>query len=435
MATSRPGRAAHRYRAAAVCTPGLEPVCADELRALGCRPKRAGPGLLEFGATARQLYSANVWLRTASRVIVRIGTFRATDFAHLQEHAAKIDWKRWVPEGHAPRFRISSNNSKLYHTKAIAQRLHQVGLPPSIGEPEQLFIVRVERNNVTISVDSSGQALHKRPWRTELGEAPLRTTMAAAMVLLSGWDAETPLIDPFCGSGVIGIEAALYAGGRPPGGEREFAFHSWSDFEPGSWASVVGGIESTSDRRTGGNDQARPAIIRLSDRDREVVAMAERNAERAQVSDRIEFEARVVSHLKALPGSGMVVTNPPYGKRVGRSELSGLYGRLGAVARERLPGFGLTVLTPDARLAKAADGRLRSAARFRHGGLPVEVFQRPPVDEQPGVADTAGSSRGSDASTDSDTSSSRLASTLRPAPTPALRFAEGVVSLRSPRKH
>ncbi len=359
--------------------------------------------MLEFGATSRQLYSANVWLRTASRVIVRIGAFRATDFAHLQEHAAKIDWRRWVPEGHAPRFRISSNNSKLYHTKAIAQRLHQVGLPPSIGEPEQLFIVRVERNNVTISVDSSGQALHRRPWRTELGEAPLRTTMAAAMVLLSGWDAETPLIDPFCGSGVIGIEAALSAAGMPPGGEREFAFHSWSDFEPGSWASVVGGIESAADR-AGGNHRAGPAVIRLSDRDREVVAMAERNAERAGVSDLIRFEARVVSHLKALSGPGMVLTNPPYGKRVGRSELSGLYGRLGAVARERLPGFGLTVLTPDARLAKAADGRLRSAARFRHGGLPVEVFQRPPLAEQPGSANTAGSSRGSDASAGSDTS-------------------------------
>ncbi len=403
MASSRPGRAAHRFRAAAVCTPGLEPVCADELRALGCRPKRAGPGLLEFGATARQLYSANVWLRTASRVIVRIATFRATDFAHLQEHGAKVDWKQWVPEGYAPRFRISSNNSKLYHTKAIAQRLHQIGLPPSIGEPEQLFIVRIERNTVTISVDSSGPALHKRPWRTELGEAPLRTTMAAAVVLLSGWDTETPLVDPFCGSGVVGIEAALLAGRMPPGGEREFAFHRWPVFEPGSWASVIGGIEAAAER-AGGDPGAGPTrLIRLSDRDREVVAMAERNAERAGVADRIEFDARVVSHLKGSAGPGMVITNPPYGKRLGRRELSGLYGRLGAVTRQRLPGFGLTVLTSDAKLARAADDRLRSAARFRHGGLAVEVFQRPPIADGAEVETGVASSQGSDTAAGSAT--------------------------------
>ncbi len=376
MAKSRSGRAANRHRAAAVCIPGLEAVCAAELEALGCRPKPGGPGILEFEANPRQLYSANVWLRTASRVVVRINTFRATDFIHLQEHASQIDWARWVPEGYAPRFRISSNDSKLYHTKAIAQRLHQVSLPPSIGEPEQLFIVRIDRNNVTISADSSGQALHKRPWRTELGEAPLRTTMAAAMLLVTEWDPTTGLVDPFCGSGTIGVEAALLAAAMPPGGEREFAFHHWPDFEPGSWASVIGSIDAAAPDRDLGP-------INLSDRDADVLAAAARNAERAGVADRVNFDHRVVAQIKGRSGPGLVVTNPPYGKRLGRNELSGLYGRLGSVVRDRLKGYGMVVLTPDTKLAKAADGRLRSVARFRHGGLPVEMFHRPPPSPDP----------------------------------------------------
>jgi putative N6-adenine-specific DNA methylase len=373
MAKSRPGRASHRYRAAAVCTPGLESICSDELQALGCKPKPGGPGIVEFDANQRQLYSANVWLRTASRIIVRVATFRATDFIHLQDHASRIEWDRWVGRGMAPRFRISSNDSKLYHTKAIAQRLHQVSLAPSLGEPEQLFIVRIDRNNVTISADSSGESLHKRPWRTELGQAPLRTTMAAAMLMASDWDPAGGLVDPFCGSGTIGIEAALMAAGLPPGGERQFAFQDWPDFDTGSWASVAGTVAAAA-RSVGPAD---PSLIRLSDRDGELVAAATRNAERAGVADRIEFENRVVSHIRAGSGPGLVITNPPYGKRMGRGELAGLYGRLGAVVRERLPGHAMTVLTPDAKLARAADGRLRSKAKFRHGGLAVEVFTRP----------------------------------------------------------
>lgn len=402
MAKSRPGRAASRYRAAAVCTPGLESVCSEELRQLGCKPKPGGPGIVEFDANARQLYSANVWLRTASRVTVRMVTFRATDFFHLQDHASRIEWAQWIGPDMAPRFRISSNDSKLYHTKAIAQRLHQVSMPPSIGEPEQLFVVRIDRNNVTISADSSGEALHKRPWRTELGEAPLRTTMAAAMLLTAQWgpaadkwDQTIGLVDPFCGSGTIGIEAALLAGGLPPGTERQFAFQEWPDFDAGSWASVAGSVAAAVQQAEASAGQAgSEPVIRLSDRDGEMVAAATRNAERAGVVDRIEFETRVVSHLRARTGPGLLITNPPYGKRLGRNELTGLYGRLGAVARERLPEYDLALLTPDGRLAKAADGNLRSAARFRHGGLAVEMYQRPgsasPAPESP--PDTASES-------------------------------------------
>ena len=366
---SNPPRRPHRL--AVVCTPGLEAWCRQELVDLGLKPKPAGPGTFEADATTRQLYAANLWLRTAARVVMRVATFRATDFARLQAGAAEVDWSPWLAEGTAPRFRISSNDSKLYHTDAIAQRLHQVVGAPSLGEPEQLFIVRIERNTVTISADASGDALHHRPWRMELSAAPLRTSMAAAGLAAAGWRGETSLLDPFCGAGTIPIEAALVASGLPPGGRRPFAFHTWPSFEAGTWASVVAGIPA----------EPRPlpdgVTISGSDRDADLVRAAEANAERAGVADRVRFTTTVVSQLKARPGPGLVLTNPPFGRRLGDQRLDGLYRRLGIVANQRLAEWDLALVCPERRLAHLADGRLVTQARFRHGGLPVELLYRP----------------------------------------------------------
>lgn len=377
-----------------MCAPGLEAVCRQELDGLGIRSKQAGPGIVEFTVNARSLYAANVWLRTANRIVVRIATFRATDFPHLQHHGMHVDWQRWLPDGFAPRFRVSSHDSKLYHTKAIAQRLHQVSAPPSVDEPEQLFIVRIERNTVTISVDSSGQGLHRRPWRTELGEAPLRATMASAALLLTEWSPATSVIDPFCGSGTIPIEAALIRRGLPPGGEREFAFHHWPCFEPGAWASVAGTVRQAWRSALTGDeshpvakqDRSHPAAteelhpgpaIVASDRDEAMVRAARANAEAAEVADLIDFDTRVVSHLRARSDQGLVLTNPPYGRRLGTNRLVGLYRRLGAVVRERVPGYGLALITSEAKLARTADIGLQPVASFRHGGLPVRLYHRP----------------------------------------------------------
>ena len=364
-----------QFSAAAVCVPGLEEFCRQELKALGLRPKPAGPGVLEFKANARQVYAANVWLRTAGRVLVRIATFRATDFVHLQDHAARIDWHRWVAKGFAPSFRVTSTDSKLYHTKAIAQRLHQVSMAPSIGEPEQMFVVRINRNTVTISADSSGQALHHRPWRGELGEAPLRATMAAACLMASGWEGDKPLVDPFCGSGVFVIEGTLMALGLPPGGERQFAFHDWPEFDTGAWASVAGTVAKSYEAAKS-NTSALPAIS-AADRDDVMINAARTNAEQAEVSEFIEFSTQVVSHIKPQAGPGLIITNPPYGKRMGSEKLQNLYRRFGSVVRERLPEFDLALITSHGKLAGQVDRRLKAAVSFRHGGLPVKLYYRP----------------------------------------------------------
>lgn len=363
-----------RLDAAAICTPGLESFVEDELRDLGMKPKKGAHGVVSFRATTRQLYAANVWLRTASRVLVRLATFRATDFAHLQMRASEVDWAPWIGDDVAPEFRVTSHKSKLYHTEGIAQRLHKTVGPPSRGEPVQPFVVRFEKDLCTISVDTGGTPLNHRGWRRDIGIAPIRPTMAAAMLASIGYDGSLPLADPFCGSGTIAIEAALMARRLPPGGSRRFAFQTWPSFDPGTWASVQGEVAAK-------GDPARTVVIEAADRDTTAVEITTKNAERAGVADVVAVEQRVVSHLEGRTGPGWIATNPPYGKRVGDGDLVPLYKRFGAVLRERRPEWGLVMIANDRALARAADGRLAPAAGFSgsfgHGGLRVQVLSRP----------------------------------------------------------
>jgi len=365
------------FEAAAICTPGLEEICEAELRDLKLKPRVIAAGVIQFKASPRQLYSANVWLRTATRVVVRIAKFRATDFPHLEERAKEVAWGDWLPKGFAPEFRVTSKQSKLYHTDAVAQRLHLVvgapGMPEREGEsaqPVQRFIVRLHQDIVTVSADSSGEGLQRRAWRQEIGVAPIRPTMAAAMLLSTGWNGETGLVDPFCGSGTIPIEAALIARKMPPGGDRDFAFKHWPGFDVGAWASVQGSIKSSV------LQPGSIATIEASDRDQSAVDATQSNAERAGVSDDIAVSKLVVSHLKGHDGQGLVATNPPYGKRVGDGELGPLYRKFGSIVRERFPLWDLAVVAPDQRLVSKIDRGLKATASFGHGGTRVKVFMR-----------------------------------------------------------
>ena len=236
--------------ALAVCAPGLEGVLDEELAALGVRRRRVTKGGVSIRVSTRELYAANVWLRTASRLLVRIGRFRATGFRDLEREVAAMDWSPWLAEGSAVKLRVSSGSSRLHHTGAIAERIENAlggGDSRRNGDhgdgDTQAFVVRVQRDVVTISVDASGDNLHRRGWRLATAKAPVRETLAAAMVLASGWRGDRPLLDPLCGSGTIAIEAALLAQGRAPGANRTFAFQRWPSFEPGTWASVHADVQ------------------------------------------------------------------------------------------------------------------------------------------------------------------------------------------------
>jgi putative N6-adenine-specific DNA methylase len=382
-----------RHRAFAVCTPGLEGILAGELTSLGITSARTTRGGVEFNVTNRQLYLANVWLRTATRVVVRIGDFDARQFDELERRAAAIAWDRWVAPDSPVEFRVHSSGSRLYHTDAIAERLGRVvpGRPaPSGGDaagpdpaddespPAQLVVVRVRRDRFTISVDSSGLPLHKRGWRTATAKAPLRETLAAALLLAVGWNGDTPLVDPFCGSGTIPIEAALLGAGVAPGRGRSFAFQRWPAFEPGAWASVAAGIDPV---EAGGTGTNRTVAIVGHDRDAGAVESARANAERAGVSGLVSFSQAPISDLDAPPGGpGWLICNPPYGTRLSTGhDLRNLFATVGKVAARSLPGWGVGLLVADTRSAAHSGLALTECLHTTNGGLPVRFLFAAPA--------------------------------------------------------
>ena len=377
-----------RYTLFAVTAPGLEPLAQAELRAMGI-DAAAEPGGVAWSGGAEELHAANLRLRTASRVTVLAAEFRARTFFELERHARKVPWERWVAPGGAVRLRVTSKKSKLYHEGAIAQRVlaaieHRVGPLASTGvaageeggEDEgdaQLFVVRFLRDACTIRADASGALLHLRGYRQALARAPLRETLAAAMLLGSGWDGASPLLDPMCGSGTIPIEAALIARRIAPGlanprrEPRRYAFTAWPEFDAAPWEAAVDSARQ----------EIRPAAgipLLGSDRDEGAIAAAGSNAARAGVADDVELSVRPVSAIDPPPGPGSVVINPPYGVRVGeRDPLRNLYAALGRTLRARCPGWTLALLSPDHALEAQVGVPLDEALRTSNGGIPVRL--------------------------------------------------------------
>lgn len=378
----------------AVTAPGLEALAAAELAAMGITAK-AEPGGAAWEGTDEDLYSANLRLRTASRVLIRIAEFRARTFFELERHARRIPWERYVDTGRAVQLRVTCRKSRLYHEGAVAQRLmdaveRAVGTLEHAPAPRdddadgeedeesgegsaQLFVVRFLHDRCTVSADTSGALLHRRGYRQAVAKAPLRETLAAALLLGSGWDGRAPLLDPMCGSGTIAIEGALIARRIAPGlagpevGARRYAFQQWPSFDANRWARVV--------ERAAAEVQPTAAIaIHGSDRDAGAVEAAHANAERAGVAADIELGVRPLSAITPPPGRGWLVSNPPYGLRVGESEgLRNLYSALGRVAKRELPGWTLALLSADRRLEAQVGVPFTEAIRTRNGGIPVRV--------------------------------------------------------------
>lgn len=365
----------------AAALPGIEAITAAEVQALGVAAPQVQPGGVAFRGESETLYRANLELRTASAVLLRIGAFRATTFDELRRRTARLDWERFLAPGAPIELRVTCRKSRLYHSGAVAERIdaaiaERLGAAPAAiaaggdAAPDaQGIVVRIERDRCQISLDSSGEPLHRRGYRGAAGKAPLRETLAAALLLASGWDPHTPLVDPFCGSGTIAIEAALLARGLAPGRGRRFAFEAWNSFDAACWQRL----------RRAAEGNARPAAfapIIASDRDSGAIAAARENAARAGVGADIEFAQRALSDLCAPPGPGCVATNPPHGQRLrsGR-DLRDLYARLGQVLRARCPGWRVALLSPGARLHGASGLALERLARVNQGGLRLELLR------------------------------------------------------------
>ena len=381
----------------AVSTPGLEQITAAELRAIGIASTVVEPGGVAFTGVLDDLHRANLWLRTASRIVVRVASFHASEFHELERRAKRVAWERYLGVPGRVRFRVTCRKSRLYHSDAVAERLARsieqshgltggfaiAGADEGGGDEDaarddaggQLFIVRLVNDEVTISADSSGELLHRRGYRQAVVKAPLRETIAAAMLMGSSWAPGMPLADPMCGSGTIAIEGALMSRGMAPGIDhvtgrsRQFAFMNWVGFDDRAWE----------DRIAKARAEARPRAsvpIVASDRDAGAIAAARSNAERAGVAADVELRQGAVSALELPAGPGAIVSNPPYGVRVGESApLRNLYAQLGKVVRDRAHGWTLALLTADRALERQVGVGFEEVFRVSNGGIPVRLVR------------------------------------------------------------
>ncbi len=373
----------------AVCAPGLEPFTILELDQLGLmgslslseRAPQYESGGIEFRGSLHEVYRANLYLRTASRVLVRLGEFHASAFPELRRKASRLLWENYLTLERPIALRVTCQKSRLYHEGAVAERMAGA-IADRLGKPlpaekyreelgrdlPQLIVVRLVDNLCTISIDSSGALLHRRGYRLATAKAPLRETLASAMVMASGWDMISPFLDPFCGSGTIPIEAALLARRVPIGYARHFAFMDWPNFDSKFWNKLLAdagkAIESGISR------------IISSDRDAGAIQAAQANAERAGVADFIEFSRKPISAIDPPPGPGWVVTNPPYGVRLRKTnDLRNLYAQLGKVLHARCPGWYVTILCDSIQLIRSTGLKFDKGISMMNGGLKVRLVR------------------------------------------------------------
>ncbi len=355
-----------------VAAPGLEATLADEARAAGFQGVAVVPGGVEATGDWPEVWRANLELRGATRVLVRLAEFRVMHLAQLDKRARKLDWAAWLRPDVPVRVEATCRKSKIYHDKAAAQRIETairegLGAPVS---PEAALVIkaRIEDDLCTLSVDTSGESLHKRGHKEAVGKAPIRETLAALILRQLGYDGTQAVVDPMCGSGTFLIEAAEIAAGLQPGRDRSFAFQQLAGFDATAFARL-----KTAPTRA-------PALRFFgSDRDQGAIAGASANAARAGVSDWCRFTRLPVSDLTAPPGvaPGIVVVNPPWGSRIGeRKLLFALYGTLGRVLGAQFRGWHLGIAAPDAGLVKAMGLPLSPlGAPIDMGGTRVTLWQ------------------------------------------------------------
>lgn len=361
-----------KWNCFAVTPPGCEELCAAELRRLDVT-SRVEAGGVAFEAVPRDLYRVNLWSRVATRVLVRLGRFRCRDFPELYRQALKLPWGRFLRPDHAIQVRVSCRQSRLVHSGRVAETVQaaaarSIGVEGFAAGTEQLVLARIENDECELSIDSSGERLHRRGYRRTMVAAPLRENLAAAILLKLGYDGNRPLVDAMTGSGSFAIEAALLAAGLAPGRQRSFAFMDWPHYKPHVWTLCLQerGVAATE-----------PASILAVDQNPDALAAARKNAEAAGVTDRIQFVEARAEQLEPPAAEGLFVCNPPYGGRLGEvGKLLPLYRALGTRLRNPFRDWEVGWVSADRRFIREMDIACRRIWSFSNGGLGVELRQR-----------------------------------------------------------
>jgi putative N6-adenine-specific DNA methylase len=374
-----------RHRYFATCGRGIEPILAEELRQLGAEEVEPGRGGVHFQGDQPLLYQANLWLRTAIRVLWPILEAPVNSPDELYEAVRGLDWSRYLTPEHTLAVDCNVRDSAITHSKYAALRVkdaicdqfvERTGRRPSVDVDEPMIglNLHVYRNQATLSLESSGESLHKRGYRPILTKAPLNEALAAALVLRTGWRGEVPLIDPLCGSGTLPIEAAWLALRRPPGLTRKrFGFQGWMDYDVELWTALR-------DEARRGVGRALPTLVTGSDVRGDAVSFAIKNAKAAGIGHLLRFEKRDLRDFQPPEGPpGVIVCNPPYGERLGEErQLRGLYQLLGEVFRQRCPGWTMWVFTGNPRLAGCIGLEPAEAVPLFNGKIPCRWLKFSP---------------------------------------------------------
>jgi putative N6-adenine-specific DNA methylase len=352
--------------------PGLEDALLDEVRGKGFKRPRTVPGGVVLLGGWPEVWRANLWIRGTGRVLARIDSFRVQHLAQLDGRARHVPWASVLRPDMPFRVEAHCAKSRIYHSGAAAERI-ETAIRETLGAPhspdaEVTVRVRIEQDICTISIDTSGELLHRRGHKQAVNAAPMRETMAALFLRQCGFDGNEPFLDPMCGSGTLVIEAAEIAARLNPGRSRSFAFEQLATFDAEAWERM----------RAVSPDRVPAFRFHGSDRDAGAIAMSEANAERAGVAGFTQFRQAVISEVEPPPGPpGLVLLNPPYGTRLGdRRELLPLYQALGQVLLRRFTGWRVGLVAAEPWLAEATRlPFLPPGPPVPHGGLRVTLFR------------------------------------------------------------
>lgn len=363
----------------ATATFGLEAVVKREIEGLGYRVILSEDGKITFLGDERAIVRSNLWLRSADRVLLRLGEFTAVTFEELFQQVKALPWEEWIPLDGKFDVTGSSVKSTLHSVpdcqaiskKAIVDKLKETYSVERFPETGASYTVKITllKNRVTVTLDTSGQGLHKRGYRVMDVAAPIKETLAAGLVQLSFFKAGRLLVDPFCGSGTIPIEAAMLARNIAPGLSRKFASEEWIAIPKEIWKE---------ERRNAFSAilQDVPLQIRGSDLDPRAIKSARANAKEAGVDDCIDFSVSAFDRMTAVEDNGIIITNPPYGERIGEKEqIVKIYKDIRKFMDEH-PGWSLYLVTSDKNFEplyseKPADRR----RKLYNGRIEICYFQ------------------------------------------------------------
>lgn len=360
---------------------GLEALAAEELESLGALSVSPGFCGVAFEGDRQILYRINLWARLPFRVLLKLDEFPCRDAKDLYRGIQEIDWQQYLTPSHTLAVTATGKNDQLNHTHFTALQVKNAIVDrqqETLGDrsdvdtqsPDLRINVFIDQDRASVSLDSSGSSLHRRGYRPAVGKAPLKESLAAALIQLSGWQPDLPFLDPMCGSGTLPLEASLKALNIAPGRFRDrFGFETWMDFDELLWERLLREVDSS-------ELDALQAPIMGSDRSEDVIQQARTNANRCGVSQHVKFSQTDLEAVEAPADCGFLFCNPPYGERLGSDlELGAFYKLLGNVLKQRFKGWKAYILSGNKQLSRTIGLKSSRQIPVYNGEIPCQLME------------------------------------------------------------